>query len=49
MVVYLISVFAGTDAELEALEKQLERQEAEEKKQIEVEEKKKAEQKPLGL
>lgn len=45
MVGYLVSVFAVTNAELEALEKQLERQEAEEKKQIEVEEKKKAEQK----
>ena len=40
---YLIPVQAVTDAELEALEKQIEQQEAEEKKQIEAAEKKKAE------
>ena len=40
---YLTPVQAVTDAELEALEKQIEQQEAEEKKQIETEEKKKTE------
>ena len=40
---YLTSVIAVTDAELEALEKQIEQQEVEEKQQAEVKEKKKAE------
>ena len=40
---YLTSVQAVTDAELEALEKQIEQQEAEERKQDEVKKKKKAE------
>ncbi len=43
MVGHLTSVTAVTDAELEALEKQIEQQEAEEKKQVEAEEKKKVE------
>jgi hypothetical protein len=43
MVGYLTSVTAVTDAELEALEKQIEQLEAEEIKQIEAAEKKKAE------
>ena len=42
---YVNHVEAVTDAELEALQKQLEQQEAEEKKQAEAEEKKKAEKK----
>ena len=42
-VVYVNHVEAVTDAELEALEKQIEQQEAEEKKQAETAEKKKAE------
>ena len=43
MTVYLFPAQAVTDAELEALEKQIEQQEAEEKKQAKDEEKKKAE------
>jgi septal ring factor EnvC (AmiA/AmiB activator) len=43
MVGYLTSVQAVTDAELEALEKQIEQQEAEEKQQAELEVKRKAE------
>ncbi len=39
---YLTSVNAVTDEELEALEKQIEQQEAEEKKQVEDEAKRKA-------
>ncbi len=42
---YLTSVIAVTDAELQVLEKQLEKQEAEEKKQVEIETKRKEEQK----
>lgn len=45
MVGYLTSVTAVTDAELEALEKQIEQQEAEEKKKAEEEVKRKAEEK----
>jgi len=45
MVGYLSHVHAVTDAELEALEKQIEQQEAEDKQQFESEEKRKAEQK----
>jgi len=43
MMCYLTSATAVTDAELEALEKQIEQQEAEEKKQAEAEAKRKAE------